>query len=58
MVYLRAVTTVLRTNAEGDWRFSCRKIQGRREREREGGREGEIGEGDGKYERMNINMLH
>ena len=55
---MRAVTTVLRTNAEGDWRFSCRKIQGRREREREGGREGEIGEGDGKYERMNINMLH
>ena len=53
MVYLRAVTTVLRTNAEGDWRFSCGKIQGKRE----GGREG-VREGDGKYERMNINIIH
>ena len=53
---MRAVTTVLRTNAEGDWRFSCGKIQGKREGER-GGSEG-VREGDGKYERMNINIIH
>lgn len=43
MVYLRAVTTVLRTNAEGDWRFSCGETRGGRE----GGEvEREKGEGD------------